>query len=163
MWEQILNVAISNGIFACLFVALLVYELKDSRTRENKYQNVISSLTKRMAVVEDIKQDVEEIKNVVVFEGKESKNEKIKKKLKSYSFWTALSASVVVLCTQLGKLLGIAIPTKEVEGLIMAVCGVLVALGIVCMPMEEKNKEQTSENTETNNQEAVEEENKKDE
>lgn len=88
---------------------------------------------------------------------------KIKKKLKSYSFWTALSASVVVLCTQLGKILGIAIPTKEVEGLIMAVCGVLVALGIVCMPMEEKNKEQTSENTETNNQEAVEEENKKDE
>lgn len=82
MWEQILNVAISNGIFACLFVALLVYELKDSRTRENKYQNVISSLTKRMAVVEDIKQDVEEIKNVVVFEGKESKNEKNKEKIK---------------------------------------------------------------------------------
>ena len=43
MWEKIFTMAISNGIFACLFVALLVYELKDSRTREKKYQKTITS------------------------------------------------------------------------------------------------------------------------
>ena len=57
--------AISNGIFACLFVALLVYELKDSRTREKKYQKTIDSLANRLQTVEKISEDIDEMKNVI--------------------------------------------------------------------------------------------------
>ena len=30
MWEQIVNLAISNGLFAVLFLGLLIYQLKDT-------------------------------------------------------------------------------------------------------------------------------------
>lgn len=56
------NVAISNGIFAVMFVALLVYVLKDSRKREGKYQNIIDVLSSKLNTVDEIKQDVTEIK-----------------------------------------------------------------------------------------------------
>ena len=61
-WEEILQIAISNGIWAVLFVALLIYQLKDSAQREVKYQQTIEVLTQKYAVVEDIKQDIDEIK-----------------------------------------------------------------------------------------------------
>lgn len=73
MWEQVFSVAISNGIFACLFVALLVYELKDSRSREKKYQKTIDVLSIRLSCIENVREDVEEIKDVVVL--KRRKNE----------------------------------------------------------------------------------------
>ncbi len=62
MWDDIFNIAISNGIFAGLFVALLIYELKDSRKREAKYQNTIDNLSNKLNTVDEIKQDVTEIK-----------------------------------------------------------------------------------------------------
>lgn len=62
--------AISNGIFACLFVALLIYELKDSRTREKKYQKTIDSLANRLQTVEKISEDIDEMKNVIVYKKK---------------------------------------------------------------------------------------------
>ena len=62
MWNDIFNIAISNGIFAALFVALLIYELKDSRKRESKYQNTIDNLSNKLNTVDEIKQDVTEIK-----------------------------------------------------------------------------------------------------
>ena len=65
MWEQVLQVAVSNGIWAVLFVALLIYQLKDSAKRELKYQQTIEVLTQKYAVVEDIKQDIDEIKDVL--------------------------------------------------------------------------------------------------
>ena len=74
MWNEILNIAISNGIFAALFVALLVYELKDSRTREKKYQKTIDSLSNKIGIIQDVKQDVEEIKNIIIFPKKGSDN-----------------------------------------------------------------------------------------
>ena len=74
MWSDILNIAISNGIFAALFVALLVYELKDSNQREKKYQKTIDNLANRLGVVQDIKDDVSEIKNVVLFQKKGKKS-----------------------------------------------------------------------------------------
>ena len=63
MWSDVFNVAISNGIFACLFVALLVYVLKDSRKREAKYQNTIEFLSTKLNTVDEIKEDVSEIKS----------------------------------------------------------------------------------------------------
>lgn len=66
MWEEIIQVAISNGIWAVLFVALLIYQLKDSAQREVKYQKTIEILTQKYAVVEDIKQDIDEIKSTLI-------------------------------------------------------------------------------------------------
>lgn len=63
MWEKIVDLAITNGLWAVMFLGLLVYLLKDSRTREIKYQNTISSLNKSLNIVEDIKDDVCRIKN----------------------------------------------------------------------------------------------------
>lgn len=65
MWSDVFNIAITNGIFACLFVALLVYTLKDSRKRESKYQNIIDSLSSRLNTVDEIKNDVAEIKDLI--------------------------------------------------------------------------------------------------
>ena len=41
VWEEVMRVAVSNGIFAVLFCLLLVYELRVTGKRENKYQTVI--------------------------------------------------------------------------------------------------------------------------
>ena len=37
MWEEIFNLALNNGLWAVLFLMLLVYVLKDSKSRESKY------------------------------------------------------------------------------------------------------------------------------
>ena len=63
MWEKIVDLAVTNGLWSVMFLGLLVYLLKDSRTREIKYQNTISSLNKSLNIVEDIKDDVCRIKN----------------------------------------------------------------------------------------------------
>ena len=38
MWEQIWETAINSGLWAMLFVALFAIQIKDSKTRETKYQ-----------------------------------------------------------------------------------------------------------------------------
>ena len=84
-----------------------------------------------------------------------------KEKITKYSFWTGLSAAMVVLCTTVGKAFGFSIDNQIVEDIIMSVCGVLVALGIVCRPKtntgktkleqsDNSNKIQDSEYTENN-------------
>ena len=65
MWEQIVNLAISNGLFAVLFLGLLVYQLKDSRTREQKYQMTIENLGNSLEIVKQVKEDVEDIKDKI--------------------------------------------------------------------------------------------------
>ena len=67
MWQEVFSMALSNGIFACLFVCLLVYLLKDSRAREKKYQSIIDTLSKRLSGIEKIQDDIYEIKEVVVY------------------------------------------------------------------------------------------------
>ena len=62
IWEQIVNLAISNGLFAVLFLGLLIYQLKDSRVREVKYQETINRLGDALEIVKSVKEDVEEIK-----------------------------------------------------------------------------------------------------
>ena len=71
--DQTMGMAISNGIFAALFVFLFFYQLKDSAKREKKYQETIKSLTKSFETVTDIKENVLEIKNIVVFDKKKGK------------------------------------------------------------------------------------------
>ena len=65
MWEQIVNLAISNGLFAVLFLGLLVYQLKDSRTSEQKYQMTIEKLGNSLEIVKQVKEDVEDIKDKI--------------------------------------------------------------------------------------------------
>lgn len=62
MWEKIFNLAISNGIWAVLFLVLLFFQLKDSKKREEKYQKTIEALGASLKVVTEIKEDVEDIK-----------------------------------------------------------------------------------------------------
>ncbi len=61
MWEEILSLAVGNGLWAVLFCALLFYELKDSRKRESKYVETIDALDNKLGIVNDIKNDTEEI------------------------------------------------------------------------------------------------------
>ena len=79
MWEQIINLAISNGLFAVLFLGLLIYQLKDSRSRENRYQDTIVKLGKALEIVQSVKHDVEEIKDILhtqnIGRGEESERE----------------------------------------------------------------------------------------
>lgn len=75
MWNDVFNIALTNGIFASLFVALLIYELKDSRKREAKYQNTIENLSTKLNTVDEIKQDVTEIKQCLT-KNPRRKNEK---------------------------------------------------------------------------------------
>lgn len=58
----------------------------------------------------------------------------MKDKIKSYSFWTALSGAVVVLLQAVGDCFGFSIQSELVSGIIMAIAGVLVVFGVVSMP-----------------------------
>lgn len=62
MWKEVFNLAINNGLWAVLFLALLIYVLKDSKIREVKYQTTIEKLADSLAVIEDVKNDVKKIK-----------------------------------------------------------------------------------------------------
>lgn len=69
METEILKTIVSQGAWAILFVWLLIDTRKESKTREeklqsiiNKNQEVISELAEKFNVVEDIQEDVSEIK-----------------------------------------------------------------------------------------------------
>ncbi len=76
MWEQIVNLAISNGLFAVMFLGLFIYQLRDSKNRESKYQETIAKLGDSLQVVKEVKLDVEMIKEQLV-------NKKIRTKVVS--------------------------------------------------------------------------------
>jgi len=65
MWEQIWETAINSGLWAMLFVALFAIQIKDSKNRETKYQNLINSLADKLEIVELIKEDIDEIKQII--------------------------------------------------------------------------------------------------
>ena len=61
MWEKIVEYMASNGVWALLFLGLLVYQLQDSKKREEKYTATITSLTEGLNALEGIKQDIKSI------------------------------------------------------------------------------------------------------
>ncbi len=65
MWDELIKLAMSNGIWAVLFLGLLIFQLKDSASREKKYQKTIEVLSNNLTVVEQIKAEVEEIKSAI--------------------------------------------------------------------------------------------------
>lgn len=78
-----------------------------------------------------------------------------KNKIKSYSFWTGLSAAVIMLANAIAKCFGFSINDQMIEDIIMSICGVLVAFGVVCLPIK-KDTEETTKIDENSNEEIVE-------
>lgn len=71
--EKILQLALDNGIWAALSIILIFYILKAQEKRdlrqderEKKYQKIISELTEKFYIVEEVKKDVEEIKENIL-------------------------------------------------------------------------------------------------
>ncbi len=78
LWQEIISVIVSNGVFAVLFVILFWYQLKDSKRREEKYQKTIEELTKHLCVVDEIKADVEYLKeNIAIKRRVKNESEKL--------------------------------------------------------------------------------------
>jgi len=62
MSEELIKLALGQGLGYGLFVFLLLYVLKTTGIREEKYQSTIDKLADKIAIVQTIKQDVEDIK-----------------------------------------------------------------------------------------------------
>ncbi len=65
IWNEIISIIVGNGIFAILFVWLFVYQLKDSSKREEKYQHTIEELTTHLNTLDEVKEDLLEIKDIL--------------------------------------------------------------------------------------------------
>ncbi|WP_373599412.1 BhlA/UviB family holin-like peptide [Paraclostridium bifermentans] len=63
MEKELFTQVISQGVFASLFVWLLWDTRKESREREEKLTSLVDKLANKFNVIEDIKEDVEDIKN----------------------------------------------------------------------------------------------------
>lgn len=69
MENDVLKMAMQQGMWAVLFVVLLFYVLKEqekrdkkAEEREGKYQEIIGKLTDKFSILEDVKKDIEEVK-----------------------------------------------------------------------------------------------------
>ncbi len=66
MEELLITALQGQGIWTICAVLLTVYVLKTSGERENKLHSIIDNLTVKFDVVEDIKADVEDIKEIIL-------------------------------------------------------------------------------------------------
>lgn len=60
--DEIISLVVANGLFAVLFCGLLVYELRDSRNRERRYDRTIRALTDKLDVIKSVKSDAVSIR-----------------------------------------------------------------------------------------------------
>ncbi len=72
MEERIIEMAATQGIWALLSIVLIYYIIKTQEKRdlrkeerEKNYQDIISSLTDKLNLVEDIREDVAQIKDSI--------------------------------------------------------------------------------------------------
>ena len=70
METTVMNVAVSQGIWAVLAVFLLIYIVKSNEQRDTKqeereknYQTVIVSLTEKFQILNQVQSDLKEIKD----------------------------------------------------------------------------------------------------
>lgn len=70
--DEIIKVALEQGLGYGLFVFLMLYVLKTTGDREKNYQitieknqAIIQDLSKKFDIVEDIKEDIKDIKNKI--------------------------------------------------------------------------------------------------
>ena len=64
----------------------------------------------------------------------------LKKRIKTYKFWVALSSAVVILAKSLGEAFGFEVSQEIIDNIIMGFCGVLVVIGIVDKPGASEEK-----------------------
>ncbi|NFO46520.1 UviB-like protein [Clostridium botulinum] len=60
--DELVKVGLQQGLGYGLFIFLLLYVLKTTGDRETKYQELLDKMADKFNVVEDIKEDVKEIK-----------------------------------------------------------------------------------------------------
>ncbi|MDU5080669.1 BhlA/UviB family holin-like peptide [uncultured Tissierella sp.] len=70
---EVLKIAATQGIWAMLSISLIFYILRNQEkrdtaqeSREIKYQEIIFVLTDKLNVIDDIKDDIVEIKNKII-------------------------------------------------------------------------------------------------
>lgn len=70
--SELVKVALSQGLWSALTVSLIFYILKNQEKRdvmqeqrEKNYQDIIEKLTDKFNIIEDVKKDVEEIKECI--------------------------------------------------------------------------------------------------
>lgn len=61
MWDKVVELAVSDGLWALLFCALLIFELKDSRGREKKYQSTIARLSQDLGFMNVMNDNIDKI------------------------------------------------------------------------------------------------------
>ena len=73
MNEKLVELAATQGIWTLISVSLILYILKNQEKRdinqeerEKNYQIIISNLSDKLNIIEDIKEDIKEIKNKVL-------------------------------------------------------------------------------------------------
>ena len=72
MEQALIEAATTQGIWVLLFVSLVLYTIKNNEKlvekqdkREENYQKLLSDMTEKYAVVEDIRNSVDEIQKKV--------------------------------------------------------------------------------------------------
>ena len=63
--NELLSLDIAQISYGALFVWLLFDTNKKNEAREKKYQDIIDNLSLNIGVINDVKEDVEEIKDII--------------------------------------------------------------------------------------------------
>ncbi|AVK48928.1 UviB-like protein [Clostridium sp. MF28] len=63
--DELINVALKQGLGYGMFACLLVYVLRTTGEREARYQNLLDTLAEKFNLVEHIQEDVREIKSKI--------------------------------------------------------------------------------------------------
>lgn len=61
--DEVVKAALEQGLGYGMFVCLLLYVLKTTGDREKNYQSTIDKLADKISIVQEIKEDVEVIKD----------------------------------------------------------------------------------------------------
>ena len=64
--NELLSIDLSQISFGALFVWLLFDTNKKNENREQKYQEIIESLSNNISLIQDVKEDIEEIKDFIL-------------------------------------------------------------------------------------------------
>lgn len=67
---------------------------------------------------------------------------KLKQMIKSYSFWTTLAGALALVASAIGKAFSIKVEEKIIIDIVMAIAGVLVAVGVVTMPSDKSKTDE---------------------
>ena len=62
IWNVVVSIVSESGVWAMLFVTLLIILITSNNKREEKYQEIIRALANALKKVEEVKEDVEDVK-----------------------------------------------------------------------------------------------------